>query len=849
LILFVWSAVLAGASEALRRVDRRKNYYLPALTASMPGFALALTFGFAYDPWLTCAVSLGVAALFTVLHALHSRWGLWTLALLNGVIAYFAFINLDFMQGLDIFFGYPVTLLAVLLLLPDLVLAKDWKANPAWRLPPRIYGALFTAFLSFWLVTQNDSLNIGVCYGLLAVFFTIYALAYRLPLMGYLPAAYLPLSAIFLLDAFNFDAWLPVLFGIAALYYLAGVVLRKQAGWASMLRTSGMALGVILSFTALILTKEYGGWYTLLAGLFFLAEMRVRGNGDFELGAPILFTSAAYLILNEFKIPQSSYHLLAYSLVWLFTDLLNHLTFPHPRRFKTFLRGLGALLTALQFINAIAISSALEAAIGFGIYTLAFVVITFVYRNHRLGYVPAASLPLTILFTLQYFNMDAWLLSLIALGVIYFLAGFAIQTNTGWSYMLRNSALILGSMVSIGALITLKATGGWYALVIGLLFIAEMYLRKNGWFEVGAPALFTLGAFLILRDFNVDTLSTHLLVYSLLWILADLLAHLTFANPRPLSLIVRIAGTILTLLNSIVYFIVGDASPAAIGFGLYALLSLTVSLVYRNPSLLYAFTAFTALFAAFLFRVFNVTQWIHPVIGVSALFYAAGFIFRKREKNRGWDEPLLKSGLGLGVIVSIGALILGGLDASIPVAIAATLWAVEAFARRNAWLAFPANGLYLLSYFILLFELNLDEPQFFSIGAALFGLIQHYLLTRAESKTGTFLMGMFSQFVLLGTTYIEMIDKNDLSYFFLLFIQSLVILVYGIVIRSRSLTFFPIGFVALGVVTVTYSALKDVGAIFVIGCTGILLLMLGVGAVLLRERIAKLGEKLSDWKA
>ena len=110
-------------------------------------------------------------------------------------------------------------------------------------------------------------------------------------------------------------------------------------------------------------------------------------------------------------------------------------------------------------------------------------------------------------------------------------------------------------------------------------------------------------------------------------------------------------------------------------------------------------------------------------------------------------------------------------------------------------------------------------------------------------------MGMFSQFVLLGTTYIEMVNKNELGYFFLLFVQSIVILVYGLVIRSRSLTFFPIGFVTLGVITVVYSALKDIGTIFVIGCTGILLLMFGITAVLMRERIAKLGEKLSDWKA
>ena len=123
------------------------------------------------------------------------------------------------------------------------------------------------------------------------------------------------------------------------------------------------------------------------------------------------------------------------------------------------------------------------------------------------------------------------------------------------------------------------------------------------------------------------------------------------------------------------------------------------------------------------------------------------------------------------------------------------------------------------------------------------------MLVRAGSKTGAFVMGMLSQFVLLGTTYIEMVDKNELIYFVVLFFQSLAVLVYGLVIRSRSLTFFPIGFVVLGVITVVYSALKGVATIFLIGCTGIILLLLGVFAVLLRERIAKLGERISDWKA
>lgn len=307
-------------------------------------------------------------------------------------------------------------------------------------------------------------------------------------------------------------------------------------------------------------------------------------------------------------------------------------------------------------------------------------------------------------------------------------------------------------------------------------------------------------------------------------------------------------GALLSLTNYGFLF-AETASIAAFGFGIYTLLFLTVSLLYRRAILFYAFTLTLPLFVTFLFRLFDVTRWIHPVILLSVIYYRAGYFLRKRERAAGWDQTLFNSGLGVGVIVSFGALTLGGLDASLPVAVAATLWAVEAYAKRNAWLAFPANGLYLLAYFIILFDLNVNEPQYFSIGTALFGLIQHYLLTRAGTKTGTFVMGMFSQVVLLGTTYIQLIGRSDLTYFFLLFLQSLVILIYGIVIRSRSLTLFPIGFVALGVVTVVYSALKDIGTIFVIGCTGILLLTLGVIAVLLRERIAKLSERLSDWQA
>jgi hypothetical protein len=172
-----------------------------------------------------------------------------------------------------------------------------------------------------------------------------------------------------------------------------------------------------------------------------------------------------------------------------------------------------------------------------------------------------------------------------------------------------------------------------------------MYLSRDGWFEIGAPILFTLGIFLILRDFNVDHTSYHLLAYSLVWLLADLLAHLTFANPRPLSIIVRVVGAMLTLINYGDLLAENDALIPTIGFGVYTLLFLTISLLYRQPNLLYTFTLTLPLFVTFLFRLFDVTQWIHPVIVVAMVYYPfwAGWMrpFQWRSLLRcGHSKPL-----------------------------------------------------------------------------------------------------------------------------------------------------------------------------------------------------------------
>jgi hypothetical protein len=509
----------------------------------------------------------------------------------------------------------------------------------------------------------------------------------------------------------------------------------------------------------------------------------------------------------------------------------------------------GALFTAFAGISLIE-ESAGRAAIGFAIFTLFFIIYAVAHRKSFFGYLPAAFLALTVVFTLDHFDLDLWLPALTGLAVVYFLAGVVLRPR-----MLRNSGLILGGVIALTAFSATKETGGWYALVIGLLFAAEMALSKNGWFEIGLPILFNIGTYLILRDLNLDKLAYQLLAYSLVWLVPDLISHLAFKHPRPLRWIVRGAGALLALANYGFLFIGESAETATLGFGLYSLLFLVSSLIYRGPTLFYAFTLTLPLFVTFAFRTFDITKWIHPVIFLAMGYYAAGFVLRQIKRAAGWDTTLLFSGLGVGVVVSMAAPIVGGLDASIPVAFAATLWAVEAFWRKNVWLGFPANGLYLLAYFIILIELKVDQPQFFSMGTALPGMIQHYLLTRAGSKTGTFIMGMLSQLTLLGTTYIQMVSNGSegLIYFAVLFFQAIAVLVYGVVIRSRSLTFTPIFFSVVGVLSVLYIVVYDLldafTTILMVGCTGVILIGLGILAVLMRERITKFGEKLSEWKA
>ena len=340
---------------------------------------------------------------------------------------------------------------------------------------------------------------------------------------------------------------------------------------------------------------------------------------------------------------------------------------------------------------------------------------------------------------------------------------------------------------------------------------------------------------------------------------------------------------------------------STIGFLIWALFLAGYSILDRRPAVSYGATG-TLAAALFYLSIrlawFEDQTWMLPFVVLASGYYLAGLvldlltgsdgyaqIFRQSEQRRfahedsggttpptprpssnightgsdhwanamSWANALRWSGLGLGVLAALSAPLQGGATAIIGVAMIAAYFTVEAFRRRNIWFGLPANLLYLGAYMLVLWELSVDQPQFYSVGAALMGFIMHYLLVRSGSRVVAFISGVLSQLILLGTTYIQMAAGEQLIFFVVLFLQALVVLGYGLVIRAKSLVIAPIFFVVLGVITAAFSVFAGIPTIILIGCTGLLLLGLGILALVMRERLIavtdRLGERLGGWRA
>ena len=176
-----------------------------------------------------------------------------------------------------------------------------------------------------------------------------------------------------------------------------------------------------------------------------------------------------------------------------------------------------------------------------------------------------------------------------------------------------------------------------------------------------------------------------------------------------------------------------EPGRATIAFIIVAGYAALFAVVDRRSLLGYVATSSLAVAVVFGLLYSEQDTWITPLMLLAVLYIAAGFGLARLRRFDDWATMLRWSGLILGALVSLTAPLQGGAAAVLGTAIAATFFAVEAYYRRNIWLGFPAALLYLGAYFILLIELEVTEPQVYSIGAALLGFIMHYLLVRTNT--------------------------------------------------------------------------------------------------------------------
>lgn len=607
------------------------------------------------------------------------------------------------------------------------------------------------------------------------------------------------------------------------------------------------------------------GLACLLAGALLYALLHILRPRAYVWTFSLLLGLGAYFSFYFLPFMEGTnvftgYRILFPSLLYLLPDLALGRRFPAAGAWRWPLRAIGGFLAFcnLAVILPEAFDQRGNTAIVYGAYAVFFIAYALRLDKAWLAYPATASAALSVTFALQHFDVDAWLPALTGLAALYCLGGWAlIKRRAGpWSVMMRVSGLTLGGLVSLAALVTLKDAGGWYVLLVGALFTVEMFQHQPGWLEAGPQFFFPAGLALLLHNYQVDEAAWYLLGIGLAWLALDVGLKRALSGKRPLRWVARGLATLAILTNTLYLLATRTDEPrtALICFAVYALAFLGLAVLHSEARLGYGATAFSALTVIYSLKSLDSERWLLPLAVLAVLYYSAGFFLRKRTGGLGWPFVLWSSGIGIGLIASCLApfhadFYPNGLVIAIPPALTATLVAAEAFARRNVWLGFPSNALYLLAYFLILIELQVDEPQFYSIAAAALGLLMHYLLTRAGSKTGAFVTGMVSQLVLLGVTYIQFLSNERLLFFAILFFQALAVLAYGIVIRSRSLVITPIVFAVLAVVSVMYGLMQGIWAVVLIGCTGLLLLMLGILAVVLRERIKQITERFSDWGA
>ncbi len=722
------------------------------------------------------------------------------------------------------------------------------------RILPERPLAPLTYFGAFALVlfSANALLTAQATPGLFAtslgltLFLLAYALLYRKAQVGYIFTIFLSISAwIFAFTWLNGE-WLWALTPLALALFVIGLAIQND--WGETMRFSGLGLAALTAFSAPFASQAGVGWFVTILTLAWLTETWLKKQPWAESGFYLNGILALWLFYDQhnwltlpYFLAGTAIYLLAFDLVFGFR-ITRHPILALVTRALGGLTGLAAVLFSVP--NGINLD---EVQIAFAL-TVFFALYAPLRKKPVLGFVPAGLLAVSSLFLLAWMDRwEWWLAALTSLAVAYFIAGLALKN--AWGTILRFSSLGLAALNALYAGFWPLEGAGWFVAVLTLIWLAETLLKKRPWAEGGFYLSGVLAFGLLLYQYDLLT-PPYFLAGAAIYLLGfDLIFGFSMARTPLLALPARglgglaAAAAILTSeSNGISAGEVLVAFALTIFFWVYMPMRRQPLLGYIPAGLLVVSVLFLAAWADWW------EWWPWGLILLAVVYYLVSLglgLFAAE-----WSRVLRISAIGLGTVTSFGALLTGpSVAASIPIAIAASLWAVESFRRRNVWLGFPTNVLYLMSYFSLLLSLEVTQPQFYSVGAALLGLLMHYLLARAGSDKSAFVTGLISQLVLLGTTYIQMIANEELGYFVALFFQALAVLVYGLVVRSRSLVGLPIVMLVLGVTTVMFFILRGLSTVILIGCTGIVMILVATLAVVLRERLAQVGERLSSWRA
>ena len=172
-------------------------------------------------------------------------------------------------------------------------------------------------------------------------------------------------------------------------------------------------------------------------------------------------------------------------------------------------------------------------------------------------------------------------------------------------------------------------------------------------------------------------------------------------------------------------------------------------------------------------------------------------------------------------------------------AVVATLTGASAWQWRDWALVLPTGMLYFWAYAWTLNLLEVRQPQFYTVPAALLGLLLHFLYRRGGHKLAATLIATLAQLVLFTTTYGQMLAHRSGWYFAMLFLQALVVLGYGVWTNEAALIWVPIGFAVLATASMVLMQFQGLGVLLLLCASGLALLFGGLYFLARRARGAQ----------